>query len=208
MEGVAVRNPGPIPVNLWGHPPDVKGYTFNLDRAREHLARARTKVTRPLEVLSIGGVEISDQAALLLQSSLKKLGIDLKIRQVSFPQLVASAKSAETAADLSIHWVSPYYPDPDNWIGQMYDSKGWGTWKALSYYKNEEMDRLLSEARKETSQQKREALYQQATRKALDEAIDVYIYNTLLQRGLSKRLRGYQFCPVGDGLEFWPLYFA
>jgi len=208
MEGVAVRNPGPIPINLWGNPSNLKGYSFSLERAREHLAKARTKVTRPLEVLSIGGTEVSDQAALLLQSNLKKIGIELKIRTVSFPQIVASAKSPETAGDLTIHWVSSYYPDPDNWIGQMYDSQNWGSWKALSYYKSEAMDKILAEARQETSQQKRDALYQRASRMAVDEAIDVYIYNTVLQRGISKRLRGYQYCPVGDGLEIWPLYFA
>jgi len=120
----------------------------------------------------------------------------------------ASAKSPETAGDLTIHWVSSYYPDPDNWIGQMYDSQNWGSWKALSYYKSEAMDKVLAEARQETSQQKRDALYQRASRMAVDEAIDVYIYNTVLQRGISKRLRGYQYCPVGDGLEIWPLYFA
>lgn len=208
MGGVAVRNPGPIPVNLWGSPRELKGYSFDLDKAREHLAKAKLKVSRPLEMLAISGTAISEQAGLLLQSNLKKIGIDLRLRNVTFPQIAASGKSQETASDLTAHWMSAYYPDPDNWIGQMYDSKKWGTWQALSYYKSETMDRILSEARQVTSQQKREALYQQASRIAVDEAIDIYIYNTVLQRGLSKYLRGYQFSPVGDGLEFWPLYFS
>ena len=29
-----------------------------------------------------------------------------------------------------VHWVSTYFVDPENWVGQMYDSQFHGTWKA------------------------------------------------------------------------------
>jgi peptide/nickel transport system substrate-binding protein len=45
------------------------------------------------------------------------------------------------------HWVSTYYVEPDNWIGQMYDSRYHGTWKASSWYKNSAVDELMEQAR-------------------------------------------------------------
>ena len=36
----------------------------------------------------------------------------------------------ETTPDMWVHWVSTYFVDPENWIGQMYDSQFHGTWKA------------------------------------------------------------------------------
>ena len=46
-----------------------------------------------------------------------------------------------------IHWVSTYMVDPENWVGQMYDSQFHGTWKASAWYKNPKVDELLRKAR-------------------------------------------------------------
>ncbi|MFN7594601.1 MAG: ABC transporter substrate-binding protein, partial [bacterium] len=41
LKGLVVRNGGPNPNNLWGNPPDLQGYSFNLDQAKQHCDRAR-----------------------------------------------------------------------------------------------------------------------------------------------------------------------
>src|SRR5919198_5987379 len=50
LSGSVELNPVPIPNNLWGVPKDVKGYSYDLDKAKAELARAKTKVDRPLTV--------------------------------------------------------------------------------------------------------------------------------------------------------------
>jgi peptide/nickel transport system substrate-binding protein len=125
-----VRRPGPIPRTLWGYPKDLQGYEFNLDKAKEHLAQAQVKVTHPIEIQILSDQEHTSQAALLLQSDLAKLGIELRPVKSLFPTIVASTKTVETTPDMWIHWVSTYFVDPENWIGEMYDSSNWGTWKA------------------------------------------------------------------------------
>jgi peptide/nickel transport system substrate-binding protein len=47
LGGSVERNPVPIPNNLWGVPKDVKGYTYDVDKAKQELARAKVKVDRP-----------------------------------------------------------------------------------------------------------------------------------------------------------------
>src|SRR5215471_13544929 len=50
LGGSVERNPVPIPNNMWGVPRDVKGYTYDVDKAKAELARAKAKVDRPLTV--------------------------------------------------------------------------------------------------------------------------------------------------------------
>ena len=61
---------------------------------------------------------------------------------------------------------------------------------------------LLKAARRETEQSKRAELYEQAYRIIYEDAADIWIYNTIQLRGLSNRVKGYQFTPVGSGTDF------
>ena len=45
LGGTVERNPAPIPNNMWGVPRDVKGYTYDLDKAKPELALARSRST-------------------------------------------------------------------------------------------------------------------------------------------------------------------
>ena len=65
-----------------------------------------------------------------------------------------------------VHWVSTYFVDPENWVGQMYDSQFHGTWKASCWYKNAKVDALLRKARSTIGQEDRAPLYEEATRRS------------------------------------------
>ena len=43
LGGSVERNPVPIPNNLWGVPKDVKGYSYDIDKAKQELARAKAQ---------------------------------------------------------------------------------------------------------------------------------------------------------------------
>jgi peptide/nickel transport system substrate-binding protein len=205
LKGRVVRNPGPTPRPLWGYPEDVMGYDYDLDKAKAYLAKAQLKVTRPLDLhVQVTG-EQSVQAGLLLQSDLAKLGIEVRLVKALFPALTASTKTPETTPDMWIHWVSTYYVDPENWIGEMYDSSNWGTWKASSWYKNPAVDALLDQARRLVDQEQRAKLYEEAYRLVVADAADIWIYNTLEHVPLAKVVQGFKFSPVGSGQEFWPI---
>lgn len=206
MRGQVVRNPGPLPKNLWGWPKDLKGYEFSLDKAKESLAKAPVKVNRPLEMHIQSESEITVQAASLFQSDLAKIGVELKIVKSTWATLVAATRSVETTPDLWIHWVSTYYADPDNWVGQMYDSSNWGAWKASCWYKNPKVDELLQHARNITNQAERAKLYSEAVKQVVADAPDIWIYNTVEYGLFTKNVMGWKFCPVGSGQEWWHMY--
>ena len=205
LRGRVVRNTGPTPRPLWGYPEDVAGYDYDLDKAKAYLDKAEAKITRPIDLhVQVTG-EQSLQAGLLLQSDLAKLGVEVRLVKALFPALTASTKNPETTPDMWVHWVSTYYVDPENWIGEMYDSSYWGSWKASSWYKNPQVDALLDRARRLVDQEQRTKLYEEACRLVVADAADIWIYNTVEHVPVAKVVQGFQFSPVGSGQDFWPI---
>jgi peptide/nickel transport system substrate-binding protein len=91
--------------------------------------------------------------------------------------------------------VSTYFVDPENWIGQMYDSQFHGTWKASAWYQNAKVDELLRKARGLTAQEERQPLYEEATRLIVADSPDIWVYNTVEIRGVTDRVKGFASRP-------------
>lgn len=201
LGGLVERNPTPLPNTIWGNPKDVKGYDYDIDKAKAELAKAQVKVDRPLEIAYLTGFSQSEQAAALMQNGLKKAGIESKVVGVPWPTMVEKAAKSETNPDMSVYWISTYYADPHNWVGEMFYSGAWGTFKSNSYYKNPKVDELLDKALRSTKQEERAQFYQEATRQIVDDAAGVWIYNTKWYGPYAKNLQGIKFCPIGNAQE-------
>src|SRR5215813_8579912 len=208
LGGSVERNPVPIPNNLWGVPKDVKGYSYDLDKAKQELARAKAKVDRPLTVGYLQGFSQTEQAATVMANGLRKLGLETKMTSEVWPAMVERMKKSETSPDLVVYWISTYYADPHNWIGEMFHSGQWGTFKASSFYKNPRVDELLDTALKSNDRKVREKAYQDAARIVVDEAAGVWIYNTKYFGPWAKNLEGIRFSPIGNGQEMRWVYYA
>ena len=202
------RNPAPVPNNLWGYPEDVEGYTYDLEKAKAALEESGVTIDRPLEIHTLVGLTQTEQAATLLQDGLRRLGIETTIVPETWGTLSGKAQQQETTPDIWTNWISTFYSDPHNWVGEMYDSENWGTWKTGSWYKNPEVDALIHEAYVSTDQSVRERNYAEAARIVVDEAASVFIYNTKWFGPFNKDVRGLRFCPVGNGQDFRWVYFA
>src|SRR5258708_28309847 len=95
-----------------------------------------------------------------------------------------------------VHWVSTYFVDPENWVGQMYDSQFHGTWKASAYYKNPEVDALLRKARASVTQEERDPLYQTAIPKTMTDCPAISVYNSMQLPGFNNRAKARRFRTV------------
>ena len=204
LKGLVVRNAGPNPNNLWGNPAGMQPYTYDLALARQHCDRARAAgvpLGREIEIHVQTELEQTVQAAQMFQADLRKVGVNLKIVPNTWAGITSATTAANTTPDMWVHWVSAYFIDPENWVGQMYDSRFHGTWKASSWYSNAEVDSLLTRARASVVQAERQELYAAATAIIFRESPDIWVYNTVNLRGLTRRVQGYSFSPVGSGGE-------
>ncbi len=204
LKGYAERNPAPLPNNLWGYPKDITGYTYDLKQAKAFCDKAKAEgapIDRPIQIHIQSQLEQTNQAAQLFQSDLAQIGVNLKIVSDTWANITSNTSKAESTPDLWIHWVSTYFVDPENWVGQMYDSQFHGTWKASAWYKNDKVDELLRKARVTVAQAERQPLYEEATRLIVADSPDIWVYNTVEIRGVTDRVKGFRFSPVGSGGE-------
>lgn len=211
LKGVVTRNPGPLPGNLWGVPEDVKGYDYDIEKAKEYCDAARAEgapLDRELEIHIQSAQDQTTQSAQVLQQGMSEVGVNVKLIGANWANLSTETNDPSTSPDMWVHWVSAYFIDPENWIGQMYDSDFHGTWKASSYYKNDEVDQFLRDARTETDLEKRADLYKAAYRQIVADAPDLWIYNSVIMRGMSEKLEGMKFNPVSSGAEVRYMHLA
>lgn len=205
LSGSVARNPGPLPNNIWGAPAGLEGYTYDLEKAKEYLAKVEGEVPE-ITIGALAGYGQTEQAAALLQNGLTKIGIKSKIVAEPWPVASGKMRDEQQMYDLLFLWKSTYYADPNNWVGEMYDSENIGA-RNNSWYSNPEVDKLLHEAQVTTDRAVREANYAEAATMVTEDAGGIFIYNTKWFGPIDKKAKGFRFCPIGNGQEMRWVYY-
>ncbi len=200
LSGSVARDPVPLPNNMWGAPQDLEGYTYDLEKAKEYLAKVPADKIREITIGALAGYGQTEQAAALLQNGLTKIGLKSKIVAEPWPVASGKMRDEQQMYDLLFLWKSTYYADPNNWLGEMYACDQIGA-RNNSWYCNEAVDKLLKEARITTDRSVREANYLKANEMLMEDAAGIFIYNTKWFGPFNKKVKGVRFCPIGNGQE-------
>jgi len=199
LSGSMSRNPGPIPTNLWGAPSDMKGYDYNLEKAKAYLE----KVKKPVRKLNIGlmvGYPQLTAAAQMLQAGCSKLGIETQIISEPWPVIRDKFNDPDRTHDLIPIFRSAYFADPHNWTGALYSTRVIGAGNP-SFYSNPRFDELIDKAVSLTSQPERQALYEEASKIIVEDAGNLFIANTRYYGPFTANVKSVAFCPFGDAQE-------
>ena len=199
MKGSVSRNPGPNPNNIWGTPPGLKGYTYDLDRARAELKLVKAPL-RPITINALAGFSESEQAAALFQNTLRQIGVEAKVDTSPWSVISASMRDARTQADVIPLWKSTYYVDPNNWVGELVGSRYRGS-RSMSWYSDPEIDAMLDRALVSNDHAEREKLYEKITQIASDRAVSIFVYNTKWYGPYATSVTGIRFSPVSNGQD-------
>lgn len=199
LGGTVVRNAGIIPNPMWGAPKDLKGYTYDLDRAKHHLGLVKEKI-RPLQIGALAGYPQSEQGAQMLQAGCAKIGLDVKVITEPFTTISPKLDDPDRAHDLIPLWRSAYFADPHNWTGYVYNSSNFRAGNS-SFYRNAQVDELTDKALLLTDQAARQALYEEVSRILVDDAAGLFVYNTKYFGPFTKNVRSVRFCPIGDAQD-------
>src|SRR5580698_5742684 len=199
LGGSVARNAGIIPNTMWGAPKALIGYSFDLDKAKQHLALVKEKM-RPLEIGVLAGFDQSEAAAQLLQAGCAKIGIEVKLNSEPWPVISGKFADKDRMHDMVPLWRSAYFADPHNWTGAIYNSRNIGAGNA-SFYKNAKFDELTDKALELTEIEARRPLYEEASRILVDDAAGLFIYNTKWFGPFTKNVHDVRFCPIGDAQD-------
>jgi ABC-type transport system substrate-binding protein len=205
LKGAVSRNAGPVPGNLWGTPKDLKGYTYDLDKAKAELAKVKEPL-RPIIIGTLAGFSETEQAATLLQNAMRKIGVEVKVESAPWPVVQSRMQKEDQMYDLVPLWKSTYYVDPNNWIGEMYGMR-YLPLRNNSYYRNPEVDKRLERALVSTDHAEREKLYEEASRIVVDDAAGIFVYNTKWFGPYAANVGGIRFSPIGNAQDMRWAYF-
>lgn len=204
--GPAELMTGPLPTGMFGHDPDLVVYRQDMSKALEYLERSDYKDGGfTLSVQYASGYENQRRWCLLLLEALKTLNITLDIKPAVWPDIVASAQSADTMPDFYCIYQSANYADPDNIAYAGYHSSRNGQWQN-PVYRNPKVDALIEAARIQINPDQRQAMYRELQLLLVEDAPD--IFGVLEKRKLALRdnVKGYRFAPVAaNSIELLPL---
>ncbi len=176
---------------------DEAGYTW--DASNEYRIDPATGEPVRAEIAVPTGDEVRSQISLLWQSSLKKIGFTLDVREITWAMMYRLIRDAET--DMIISGWLPDYADPDNYTDSMCGSaNGKAIWG--SDYKNEELDALIDQAKWEPDSAKRSDLYRQILEIIKADAPFVWMAQTAHVEAMRTWIHGYYYNPL-QAMEFW-----
>ncbi len=164
---VGLREPAHqlMPPELAGHHPDLKhAQRFDQRRAKAEMKRAGYPhgLPEPVTMWTPHG-EDAVRHAEAVQHDLAQIGIQVRLKQVSFATYLREASKPKTVQAFVGGW-SIDFPDPASFFDPLFHSRsisGPGTTNR-AFYRNAELDRVLDRARIETEPDARRALYRKA----------------------------------------------
>lgn len=189
--------PGPTPLNFIGAVQDLEVPTYDIAKAKEYLAQsAWPDGGFTLDYVYVTDLTREEVTGLLLLEGLKELNITLNMKPMLWPDMVASCATPETGPALINIYTQPAYLDPDAHLYNQYHSGQWGSFNSCSFYKNEQVDTLLDEARVLGDEAQRMEKYAEAQRLiAADQpAVWTYTENTMI--AAHECIQGYEFRPL------------
>ncbi len=177
-----------------------KKYGFDLEEARKLLDEAgwkdtdgdgiREKDGKDLQLTAMVALDnpISKKTAPIIQAQLKKLGVDLQLREYENKYIKKSVK------DKKFDLATRYYV----WIDG--DMLSWLFHTMSGYYSFPELDAIIDKGRYVTDPQKRAEIYAEAQEAVLDMGLTIPLVSSIEYRAVRKNIKGFFFMPDGSAV--------
>jgi peptide/nickel transport system substrate-binding protein len=159
---------GPVSRLLPGWSQSVFQYTYNLDRARQELARSKYAgkfdQNPIISVWSRGNTQ-RVQMGLMLQAEAKKIGLNVVVEQVPYPEIIQRVTKVETTPHILGLSIGPNYAEAGAILESKYDSASTGTIFQTEWLQDAQLDKMIADALATTDRQKRFAQYAEIQQK-------------------------------------------
>ncbi len=190
-----------LPPSIAGHVPRLENrQRFDLARAKREMREAGfARGLRKEIVLWVGEGDSGRFYGELVQNDLAKIGIRVRVRQVSFAVYLEETAKPKTVQAFMSGWAKDF-PDAASFFDPVFHSRSIRSRNSQnrSFYRNSQLDALLDAARIEQSPSRRAKLYQQASRIVTGDAPWAFVYNPLSMHVWQPYVRGYGPHPVWD----------
>jgi peptide/nickel transport system substrate-binding protein len=185
---------GPLPNRVYGHSESVKAYAQDVEQAKRELAAAGIKPGQlTFDYWFPTGNEPGRQVGLLFQSNLAAIGIKLNLKETPWAQIVQASANAETNPDVASIFDTLKYPHPDSHTFGMYHPSTWGSFRTISRYKNDEVTRVLEQARATVERDAQLGLYKKAQELIVRDYPSIFVANPIHRIAFRDYVKGYRY---------------
>ncbi len=196
LNGRGVPARGIVPHNMPGYESKVKGYDYDLEKAKSLLAEAgypNGEGLPPLILHLNSGGTSNENLAEAIQGQLDKAGIQVELKIIEWSQHLNNLDEGKTPF-FRLGWIADY-PDPENFLQLMWSRNFAPEGSNYSFYDNPEFDRLFEEAIRTTDEEKRMELYQQAEQIAMEDAPWLFLFYSTRYRLQQKYVHNLELNP-------------
>jgi len=206
-KGIGRPANGPIVPGMWAYSPDIPAYDYNPEKAKQLLDEAgwragadgmRAKDGQKMTLTVRTHSEDPDRRQLIqvLQSEFQKVGIEATTNTVEFPAFFQDVMDGKYQVGV-IGWLN--LSDPDRATFRQFTIDGTANY---GKYRNEQVDKLLKDARATLDQAKAKTLYTDAVKQIVDDAPYIFVQYQEYIAMYTPRLQGYVVNPVANWLSY------
>lgn len=197
QEGFATQMRGPIPKGLWGHDESAHQYKRDVEKAKALLAEAGA-ANLTIDLLYSDNKPWWETEAITLQAFFAEIGVKLNLKKIAYATSREMIDKGEF--DLALGVWSPDFGDPYMFMNYWFDSVNFGLAGNRAFYKNDKVDELVRTAATVNDQAEREKLYKEAQKIVIDEAPYIYLYQKDFLLPVSKKVKGFVYNPMLEGI--------
>jgi peptide/nickel transport system substrate-binding protein len=204
LGGYATRSRGLIAAGMPGFHPDLKPYTFDLDKARALLKEAGYEHGFELNLTGNSEITLHRSMVELWQPALAKLGVKLNVKLLPWEAQWASTKTdPEKAQDVFLAYSIPTYVTPYDPLFIFFHTEQ-QTNTNWAYYSNPEFDDLIDKANEMLGSDpaKAEQMFKQSQQLLNDDAVALLAGDTNSIFVVNSDLKGYVPNPAYDAVVF------
>ena len=171
LQDLVVPAAGILPPGFPGYNPDLVGYNYDPDKARQLIQESKYGDTGELPRITLTvpgsfGAAISPSIEAMLAMWEENLGVEISILQTEWAIYLQDLHQNRFQMFGGLGWIADY-PDPENFLDVLFHSESTNN---QSEYTNRQLDRLLELARVEQDEVVRFDLYHQSEEIIVDEA--------------------------------------
>ena len=174
-KGRAKRLAGTMMEGFPGYDPNLFKYNLDLEKARQLMKEAGYpsgfKATLLYSADRYAGFELM---SVMIQSYLKKIGIEVSLQKMAWPAQVETMKKG--TFDMALQTWTANYPDPVEQTFFFFHPETFGLRWNWSYWKNDRVTALIDDLMKEFDNSKRTALIKEIEKLGVDNAVYAYFY--------------------------------
>ncbi len=177
---------GILPPRFPGYNPDLKGYEFDPEKAKQLLSESKyaDEDSRPPIILSIPGsfgATVGPSTQAIIKAWEVNLGVEVEIEHTEWATFLQDLNQQRYQM-FQVGWGADY-PDPENFLDILFHGESENN---HTVYNNPEVNSLLEQARVEPDPVKRIELYNTVEQKIVDDAPWVPLWHSRERKVLIK----------------------